>query len=162
MGNGKEVEMMSWQPPPVEQTWKAIDLYLAAAYVSEPPQAVLARLDALKAVGESEFYRIAAFEKSPGDDPTKYSLRLGNRFYPHMKLVIERSPDGAHALFRADTHDRHIQPKPNSPEATAFAELAHSNQELAQKIESSWDEAGVPTFKRFLKDDLARRRAASE
>ena len=52
-----------------------------------------------------------------------------------LKLVIERSPDGAGALFRADTHDRHVQPKPDSPEAVVFAELLRKNQELAQQIE---------------------------
>ena len=77
-----------------------------------------------------------------------------------MKLVIERSPDGTHPLFRVDTHDRHVTVKPDSTEAGALAELAKNNQELAQQIEAKWDELGVPTFKRFLRDDLARRRGS--
>jgi hypothetical protein len=152
---------MSWEPPIVSETWKAIELYLSLAYTGEPPLAVRARLDAMRASSEDEFYRIAAFERTPPENPAKYSLRLGNRFYPHMKLVIECAPDGTHVLFRADTHDRHVQPKPNSPEAAAFAELSRNNQELAQQIESAWDERGLPTFKRYLRDDLARRKAAA-
>ncbi|HWE04290.1 MAG TPA: hypothetical protein VG326_17930 [Tepidisphaeraceae bacterium] len=151
---------MNWQPPIVSETWKAIDLYLSLAYGGEPPLAVRARLDAMRASSEDEFYRIAAFERMPAEHPAKYSLRLGNRYYPHMKLVIECAPDGTHVLFRADTHDRHVQPKPNSPEAAAFSELSRNNQELAQQIESAWDEQGLPTFKRYLRDDLARRKAA--
>ncbi|HZK79854.1 MAG TPA: hypothetical protein VFC46_02280 [Humisphaera sp.] len=151
---------MNWQPPTVSVTWKAIDLYLSLAYAGEPPLAVRARLDAMRASNEDEFYRIAAFERTPAESPAKYSLRLGNRFYPHMKLVIECAPDGTQVLFRADTHDRHVQPKPNSPEAAAFAELSKNNQDLAQQIESAWDEQGLPTFKRYLREDLARRRAA--
>jgi hypothetical protein len=53
-----------------------------------------------------------------------------------------------------------VQPQSDSPEAAAFAELARRNQELAQVIESKWDELGVPTFKRYLRDDLARRMGA--
>jgi hypothetical protein len=77
-----------------------------------------------------------------------------------MKLVIERSPDGSGALFHADTHDRHVQPPPDAPEAGAFAELAAKNQELSARIEAAWEEAGLPTFKRYLREDLARRKAA--
>lgn len=149
---------MTWQPPAPAETWKAIELYLTRAYAADPPLGVRARLDALRSASESDFYRLAAFERTPEDEPTRFSLRLGNRFYPHMKLVIERSPDGVGALFRADTHDRHVQPKPDSPQAAAFAELARKNLDLAQQIEAAWDEHGLATFKRFLRDDLARRR----
>jgi hypothetical protein len=152
---------MSWQLPPTSQTLKAIELYLSVAYISSPPSSVRARLDALKAASDDEFYRIAAFERTPADLPTKYCVRLGNRFYPHMKLVIERSPDAEHALFSADTHDRHILAKPDSSEAMAFAELVRNNQDLSKQIETKWDEAGIPTFKRFLRDDLAKRRTAA-
>ena len=152
---------MMWQPPAPAETWKAIEIYVTRAYASDPPLGVRARLDALRSASESDFYRLAAFERTPAEEPTRFSLRLGNRFYPHMKLVIERSPDGIHALFRADTHDRHVQPKPGSAEAAAFAELARKNQELAQQIEGAWDDNGLATFKRYLMDDLARRQAAS-
>src|SRR5271167_2233412 len=105
---------MNWEPPESAETWKAIELYLSRAYAGDPPLGVRARLDALRSAQESEFYRLAAFERSPSDNPTKFSLRLGNRHYPHMKMVIERSPDGMQTLFQVDTHDRHVQPKPDS------------------------------------------------
>mgnify|MGYP000446834360 CR=1 FL=1 len=52
--------------------------------------------------------------------PIRYALRLGNLSYPHMKLIIDRSPDGKGYLLRADTHDAHIQPKAGSREQAAF------------------------------------------
>ena len=119
-------------------------------------------LTQLRSASESDFYRLAAFERGPSDDPIRFSLRLGNHFYPHMKLTIERSPDGVHTLFRVDTHDQHVQVKPDAPEAAAVAELTRRNQSLAQQIEAAWEENGLVTFKKYLREDLARRTGASE
>jgi hypothetical protein len=33
------------------------------------------------------------------------------------------------------------------------------NQKIVEQIETQWDEAGLPTFKGYLRNDLARRRA---
>jgi hypothetical protein len=74
-----------------------------------------------------------------------------------MKMVIERSPDGRSHLFRADTHDRHIRPKPDSREYAAFTELMKMNQTLAEQIEGDWAERGLNTFKSYLRRDLASR-----
>jgi hypothetical protein len=71
--------------------------------------------------------------------------------------VIERSPDGRAHLFRADTHDRHIRPKPESREYAAFTELMKQNQSLAEQIEAAWAERGLNTFKSYLRRDLASR-----
>jgi hypothetical protein len=150
---------MNWRPPEHADLLRAIELYLSHAYPGPAPSGVRSRLEALRAVSPELLYRDKWFEAAPADSPTKLSLRLGNRFYPHMKLVIERAPDGSGALFRADTHDRHIQPAAGLPEAAAFAQLMRENQSIAQQIESAWDENGLPTFKRFLREDLARRRA---
>lgn len=148
---------MPWKLPLAAQTWSAIETYLQLAYTTVP-LSVRMRLDTLRAASDADFYRGAAFEHSPAHDPQRYCLRLGNRFYPHMKLVIERCPNETHGLFRADTHDRHVQPAPDHPEAAAFAELASKNQQLATAIEAAWDANSLPTFKRFLREDLARRK----
>jgi len=34
------------------------------------------------------------------------------------------------------------------------------NQRQAETIESAWAEAGLPTFKTYLREDLAKRQAA--
>ena len=151
---------MSWQRPNTAEVLKAIEVYLRTAYKGEPPAAVRARRDALQSVPENEFYSCAVMEREPaGPDPWRYRVRLGNQVYPHMKLVIERSPDGQHHLFRADTHDQHCCPEPSSREYSAYCQLMEMNQKVAQQIESAWAAEQLPTFKTFLKEDLARRRA---
>ena len=150
---------MSWRLPMAADVLSAIEIYLSLAYDGPPPLAVRGRLDALRGVDDEKFFAQVSFERSPAVEPTKYCLRLGNRFYPHMKLVIERAPDGVGALYRADTHDRHVQPRADAPEAAALAAMSQKNQELAQRIESAWEEQGMLTFKMYLKQDLARRRA---
>ena len=150
---------MSWQRPHPKEVLKAIDLYLRNAYGGDPPAAVRARQQTLRSASESEFYNLPVMEREPaGPDPWRYRVRLGNQVYPHMKMVIERAPDGEHHLFRADTHDSHCCPDPQSREYGVYCQLMDQNQKIARKIESAWAEEHVPTFKTFLKEDLARRR----
>ncbi len=77
-----------------------------------------------------------------------------------MKLVIDRAPDGHGHLLRADTHDGHVRPAPGSRDYHAFARLMDLNREVADRIEAAWEADGLPTFKSYLRDDLARRRAS--
>jgi hypothetical protein len=146
--------------PHPQQVWKAIDAYLVCAYAgSVPPKAVRERLETLRAAGENgDFFASTAFERDSKEATKKYSLRLGNQFYPHMKLSIDRRPDQEGYLFRADSHDRHICPAQGSKDFGAFRELMDKNQKVAQSIEAAWGEGGLPTFKTYLKEDLERRR----
>ena len=149
----------------IAEVWKAIDIYLAHAYPGPAPAAVRSRLDALRDLPAAEFFSHVHFERDSTDlstnlstdMPSKLSLRLGNKLYPHMKLTIERSPDRQSFLFRADTHDRHCCPAPGSRDHAAFMQLMTANQQIAQTIETAWAEQQVATFKTFLRDDLARR-----
>ena len=151
-----------------------------------PPSAVRARLETLRSTPQDAFYDSPVFERqdpprpssssSAGSDPgaaatrdgaardpapVRYALRLGNLSYPHMKFIIERSPDAHGYLLRADTHDAHIQPRPGSREQAAFAELVRINRTVADAVESRWEQLGLPTFKKFLRDDLERRRVGA-
>ena len=151
---------MSWPRPSFTQLRTAIELYLRLAYIEFPPPAtVRTKVEGLPA--DEALFAQPAFEVQPtkDPDPTRYSLRLGNARYPHMKLVVERSPDGRGHLFRADTHDRHIRPREGSPEAAQFQALMEFNQQTAEKIEAAWARAGLMTFKSYLREDLARRAA---
>ena len=153
---------MPWSKPSVEQVWSAVEVYLHGAYgAGEPPSAVRDRLASLRATDAADFYDSPVFERDDPKAPTRYALRLGNKIYPHMKLVIERAPDGRGHLFRADTHDKHIRPDPDSREGRAFAELMKANLKFAETIESAWASRGVMTFKQYLREDLARRGGAS-
>jgi hypothetical protein len=154
--------MIDWEKPTPAAAWIAIDIYLGLAYDGTPSAAVRSRLDVMRAATEGAFYQCAALEATPKEEPARYDVRLGNRWYPHMKLVIERAPDQRGHLFRADTHDRHIQPAPGSRDHAAFRELMEKNQLLSSRIEAAWEAAGLPTFKSFLRQDLARRRDANQ
>ena len=147
---------MTWERPESKDLWRAIDLYLRVAYDGTArPAAVEKRLRTLRE--GSELYRSEVLEHEASAEPERYALRLGSRVYPHMKLVIERAPDGRSYLFRADTHDRHCRPATDSKEYPAYCQLVEQNQKIAQHIEGAWAAVGLPTFKTFLKADLARR-----
>jgi hypothetical protein len=152
---------MRWPDPSV--VWRAIEAYIKVAYGGPPPSAVRSRLETLRALEAASFYDSPVFEKKGEGNAGAGSilLRLGNKFYPHMKLAIERRPDRHGCLFRADTHDAHCCPVTTSREYQAFRQLMELNQTVAQAIESEWEREGVPTFKTFLKEDLARRQAGS-
>jgi hypothetical protein len=159
---------MAWQKPEPALVWRAVTTYLAVCYGGPPggnevpastPSAVKARLDSLRHAPATEFYGSPVFERDVSSPaPAKYSLRLGNRHYPHMKLVIERAPDARGFLMRADTHDAHVRPAPGSRDHAVFTQLMELNRKVADRIEAAWEEQGIPTFKSFLRKDLARRK----
>lgn len=152
--------MGNWERPTADKLQQAIRLYVQQAYAGAlPPAAVRQRIDAVRATEVTPF-DCPAIEREAVEDPIRYNLRLGNCFYPHMKLVVECSPEGRSHLFRADTHDRHIQPPPGSKEADAFRDLMAKNLSVATAIEAAWEADGLPTFKQYLREDLARRRGA--
>jgi hypothetical protein len=157
-GGWKGGDGMRWPEPAV--VWGAIEAYIKVAFKGEPPSAVRSRLETLRALGDAAFYDSAVFEKKDEGAGARVLLRLGNQFYPHMKLAIERRPDGHGFLFRADTHDAHCCPGPTSREYQAFRQLMELNQTVAQAVEVEWEKEGLPTFKTYLKEDLARRGAA--
>lgn len=154
---------MAWTRPLADELWRAIEVYLAIAYAGKPvPPAVQTRLEPVRsAATDDERYACKSFERDASDPPRRYSVRLGNASYPHMKLVIEAAPDGVGHLFRADTHDAHCLPPETSKEYAMVRALIESNQKLAGQIETAWGEAGVPTFRTYLKQDLARRASAA-
>src|SRR5947207_9179690 len=136
---------MSDQLPQPVDVFRAVEIYLKHAYFdAAAPATIKARIEQLRAA--QDLYSSSALERDSNDNPTRYSLRLGNKNYPHMKLTIDRRPDGAGFLFRADTHDRHICPRPDSKEYVMFREMMDQNQKMAQEIEQAWAKAGIPTF----------------
>lgn len=143
--------------PPVSEVWKAIESYLRIAYPDTPPSAVRARMRTLHSLSDDDFFASDMFEKDSPERPTRWALRLGNSHYPHMKLCIDRRPDKKGFVFRADAHDKHCCPAQGSREFTNFQELMRQNQELTQQIESKWESDGLPTFKAYLRSDLASR-----
>jgi hypothetical protein len=135
--------------------WEAIRAYLAAAYDgAAAPALVDDRLASLRRAEGDAFYASEAWER--GDD--RYALRLGNRFYPHMKMALLAVP-GARALFLADTHDRHFRELVQTQDPR-FAELMARNERIARAVEEAWAAAGLLTPRAYLQEQLATWRAA--
>ena len=144
---------------PVAEFWRAVETYLQVAYETIPTL-VQKKIDQLKMKPDADLYDAAEFEagsKSPQSgevDSRRLALRLGNRFYPHMKLLIQCPPLQKEYLFAADTHDQHICPKSDSREYAAYCELMVKNKSIARDIEAKWAENGLPIFKTYLKKKL--------
>jgi hypothetical protein len=151
---------MDEMPEPA-MLFKAIDIYIRHAYApGAPPKTVAARIEQLHQTDPAGLFQCPAVEgdrKNP--HAGRHEIRLGNRFYPHMKLSIEERPDHLGYLFRADTHDRHVRPAEGSREAAMFREIVERNAALAKEIETAWADAGIPTFRTYLREDLTRRAA---
>jgi hypothetical protein len=142
------------QLPDRETTWKAINIYLRHAYpAGSPPPSVKSQIESAHNWA-GFFYDAPLFATTDN----RVLARLGNKFYPHMKLAIEMRPDGKGCMFKADTHDRHVRVPPESKEYNAFRQLMETNQKIAEQIEQAWAAEGIPTFKTFLREDLERRR----
>ena len=144
---------MTCERPAPAAVWKAVEAYLAVAYDAAPPNGVAERLALLRSAAEAAFYDCQAFERS-GEG---YALRLGNRFYPHMKLVLEPAP-GGRFVFRADTHDRHFLDL-IEPANAGLAELMSRNEAIARAIEDAWSACGIFTAMAHFRDQLARKRS---
>ncbi|MGB7157920.1 MAG: hypothetical protein WBD40_07625 [Tepidisphaeraceae bacterium] len=152
---------MSDERPDPDQVWKAIDVYMADAYANQQPPATVRSLIALLKAWVGPLLNAPPFVKGGDATRPRYSLRLGNHVYPHMKLVVEPGPNSGRYLFKADTHDRHVCPPQESPEFVDFRKLMDENQRLSERIETDWSAQGLPTFKAMLREDLARRQASA-
>lgn len=148
---------MAAKPEPA-QVQRAIEIYLQHAYGDTLPVTVRSQLAILKS-WKGDLLDAPVFAPDAHRPPTRYTMRLGNRGYPHMKIVIELSPDDSRFLFRVDAHDRHVCPPPKAPEYPSFRQLMEANQRLVDNVEGEWAKEGFPTFKTYLRDDLARRAA---
>ncbi len=91
----------------------------------------------------------------------KYWIRMGNDFYPHMKICITKMPvesqdGGVLYVIAVDTHDRHVLNNltPGTSEWQAILELNEKNLKLKQTIEKRWRREGVPTERDLLEGQL--------
>ena len=75
----------------------------------------------------------------------RYTLRLGNRRYPFMKLVFQELLIRGRFFFAVDTHDE-MDLKDSFPDYEQWLEVKRFNARLKEDVERTWDERGVPTF----------------
>ncbi len=90
-----------------------------------------------------------------------YSLRLRNARYPHMKLQVQPWPNPSGFLLSVNTHDQVLAIDPGSAGMAEFRALQEENQRLKEAIEQAWDDAGLPTFLRYLRSYIEQKSAES-
>ena len=143
----------------LDDLWQAIHLYMNLAYPEGKwPEPVARRLNFAKAGSLLQILNQRPFEKSPNMAPGNgpiFSLRLGNHFYPCMKLQIQPWPNPSKYLLSVNAHDQISSLEPCGADSEAFRALQCRNQKLKEAIEHAWAEAGLPTFVRFLRNYLA-------
>jgi hypothetical protein len=99
--------------------------------------------------------------KAPGRPTPIFALRLGNHRYPHMKLQIQPWPNSAGFMLSVNSHDQVSGLGGGAADSQAFRELQAENQRLKEAIEEAWDDGGLPTFLRYLRDYIKSRAADS-
>ena len=138
---------------------RAIALYLEQAWPPEStgtPPAVVRELDGAGTLTEL----LDRFEPAPDDEglrSKRYTLRLGNNRYPFMKFVVQEFLVNGEYFFTVDTHDN-LEIRPDAPDYDEWEALKSWNRALKERIESSWQEASLPTLAdlRSLVVELAR------
>jgi hypothetical protein len=142
---------MAGNAPNISEVRAAIDLYLHHAFGdAELPHAVAAVVQQLRDVDDPTFLALPAWERDGAQPSCRYCLRLGNRFYPHMKLVLERRPDGLGYVLRVDGHDQHVLATPVGAACEAFHEVVRHDAEIARAIEAAWEQHGLTTLRGFI------------
>ncbi|NOY23946.1 MAG: response regulator [Acidobacteria bacterium] len=111
---------------------KALEIFLNEAYKGEKLPDVVANLaDSVSGVKRfSELFRIQGVE-SPAEGVA--SVRLGNRLYPHMKLVVRKEGDRLH--FAVDTHDGPDRIPPSLPGYERFKPVIQENERIRETVQ---------------------------
>jgi CheY-like chemotaxis protein len=83
-------------------------------------------------------------EEVPGYSCVRYTMRLGNRNYPFMKLVLQEHLLAGEFFFAVDTHDE-MNIKPDFPDYEAWMAVRRFNRDLKRRIETQLDAEGLDT-----------------
>lgn len=138
-----------------EKILQAIETYLKIAYPdTELPERIVKIVETVK--NSEKIFPESVFENRAEGI---YSLRLGNMFYPHMKLVVKI--EGHDVFFDVDTHDSPRRIPPTLPGYERFKRIIKFNAEVKEKILNAFygsgNEVNCKCFKKltvvFLDDE---------
>ncbi|HVJ83797.1 MAG TPA: hypothetical protein VNC50_22205 [Planctomycetia bacterium] len=149
---------------PVSEIVRAMAIFFERAYAGGeipanrrtfaelPPGLTLAELLAMPGV-----QRMPGAENSGVRQSDGFAFRVGNRHYPHMKVLIRSTNESPGYVLAVDTHDEFgCIPLPEG-EREAVAELRAANRKLGKEVETAWEAAGLPTQSSILRAYLARK-----
>jgi hypothetical protein len=156
---------LSIRLPAAGQIRLAVELYLRRAYSGEPlPQ--VRRLVPPEAFDPAAWLMADPVERDPADAPLEqvrsFVLRLGNDFYPHMKLRISRPPRSREFVFSVDSHDAFLHAPPGSQDYDALEDLKKRNAAMAELITAAWEAQSLPTERTYLRGKLQQAREAKD
>lgn len=132
----------------VDEVRKALQIYLDLAYGGSGKHRRMPDLSRAEAGGDLQAL-LAMFQKErvediPGYSCVRYTLRLGNRNYPFMKLMLQEHLLAGEFFFAVDTHDD-MDIKPDFPDYEEWMAVRRFNQELKRKIETQFEAEGLDT-----------------
>lgn len=144
--------------PSPEDIHLAIQTYLKYAYDGAPPESTISLLPDEGNFDTGEWLMGEKIERDPPEAPLdevrSAGCRLGNSFYPNMKLRLSRPPNHQSFIFSVDSHDEFLNVPPDSPDYSALEELKAQNASLANTIHSEWDQLSLPTERNFLRSKI--------
>ncbi len=81
----------------------------------------------------------------PSNALQRFAIRLGNRNYPFMKLILQEHLVRGEFYFGVDTHDQ-MELKPGMPDYESWLKVKRFNLELKKVIDKTFEQEGVPTL----------------
>lgn len=126
---------------------KAVGIYLDLAYggggrARREPDLAVAQPDDPDSV--MSLFHKERVEDVPGSACLRYSLRLGNRNYPFMKLLLQEHLLAGEFFFAVDTHDE-MDIRPDFPDYESWMAVRRFNRDLKRRIESQLEAEGLDT-----------------
>jgi len=126
---------------------KAISIYWEWAYAQNSPGRAKPQFSLSASASPEEV--LALFHKEEvevmnGRPCVRYTMRLGNRNYPFMKLLLQEHILVGQYFFAVDTHDE-MEIKPEYPDYEAWNAVRQFNDMLKRQIEEGFAGAGLDT-----------------
>lgn len=127
---------------------KAISIYQEIAYGTAGHKRAAVEIPAAGTVESLlMMFHKEVVETVPGYPCQRYSLRLGNRNYPFMKLMLQEHLVVGEFFFAVDSHDQ-MEIGPEYPDYEGWMALCRFNRDLKQQIEAGFAAAGIDTCAR--------------
>ncbi|MFK7740653.1 MAG: response regulator [Planctomycetota bacterium] len=128
---------------------KAVSIYQDLAYGSVAASNRATRRAAAASKDDAAAGPLGSFHKEqvecvPGHACCRYSMRLGNRNYPFMKLLLQEHLLAGEFFFAVDTHDQ-MEIDASFPDYEQWMAVRKFNGELKRRIEDSFEHAGLDT-----------------
>ena len=135
----------------------AVSVYWGSAYASDGGGA-MPKFGTRQIDGPEDvlgLFQKEVVELAEGQRTVRYTMRLGNRNYPFMKLLLQEHLIAGEFFFGVDTHDE-MEIKPDFPDYEAWMQVRRFNAALKRDIESAFAVAGLDTAAR-IRDMVACR-----